>query len=189
MKALLGSWARPALGALVLGLQACNPAIPVDEDPTGLSEIEFAKQQAKEGQLGVHRNLSGFGKLIEGVVRPREIARQPICQSTRGGKLEDRLIELYTKAASQAPGVQEDLFHEIEGLELRNGDLSTLAWWRDREAEVYPGTATAIKKQKAALPGRDRDTTICLLTWSGYFNTALLDDFERENPRIRVHVY
>jgi spermidine/putrescine-binding protein len=189
MKALLGSWARSALGALLLGLQACNPAIRVDEDPTGLSEIEFAKQQAEEGQLGVHRNPSSFGKVIEGVVRPREIPPQPICQSTRGGKLEDRLIELYTNAASQAPSVQEDLFHEIEGLELRNGDLYALAWWRDREAEVYPGTATAIEKKKAALPGRDRDTTICLLTWSGYFNAALLDDFERENPRIRVHVY
>jgi hypothetical protein len=48
------------------------------------------------------------------------------------------LVELYTEAASQAPGIQEDLFLEIEGLELQNGGLSTFSGWRDREAEVRP---------------------------------------------------
>src|SRR5262249_54735878 len=89
---------------------------------------------------------------------------------------------LYTKAASQAPSVHQDLLREIEGLELRDGDLSTLSWWRDREAEVYPGTATATQRKKAPLPRSDSDRNVCLLNWSGYFNTALLDEFEREKP-------
>ncbi len=190
MRTLFVRWGRAALVTVfVFGLLGCNPIFRIDEDPTGISEEQFAKQEAEERRLGVHLNFGGFGELIEGVVRQRDIAPQLICKSSRQGQMEGRLLDLYVKAALQAPAVQRDLFHEIEELELTNGNLSTLAWWWDREAQTYPETAPAIQQKKAALHGIDRVRAICLLTRSGYFSRAVLDDFERENQPTQVCVY
>jgi spermidine/putrescine-binding protein len=188
-------WSRTALIILLFfGVQGCNRIERVNEDPTGISEEEFARQQALETGFGVHPSLSGFGQLIRGVVIPREIGPRAIRVSPEQEKIADRLLELYTEAARQAPGVTRELFHSIEALELRNRDRSALVWWLDREAIAYPDESAVIQEKKRALrdDGRyhgGRTATVHLLIWNEYFNQAILDDFERENQRINVRVY
>jgi spermidine/putrescine-binding protein len=195
-KNLLFVWGRATLILLlVFGIQGCNRVTRVNEDPTGISEEEYARQKALETNLDVHTSLSGFGRLIKGIVIPREIGPKAIRVSPEQEKVADELLELYVQAARQAPAVKPELFHEIEELELRNKDISALIWWLDREALAYPDEAVAIRKKKRALGGDDGrygegpGVTIHLLTWNGYFNQAILDDFERENERINVRVY
>ena len=195
-KNLLFAWGRATLiVVLVFGIQGCNRAIHINEDPTGISEEDYARQKALETDLGVHASLSGLGQLIKGIVIPREIGSKAIRVSREQEKVADKLLELYVQAAQQAPAVKRELFHEIEELELRNRDISALVWWLDREALAYPDESAAIQKKKRALGDDDGRTgegpgvTIHLLTWNGYFNKAILDDFERENERINVCVY
>ena len=82
MRTLLVLSGRAALGAVfVFCFLGCNPIFRIDEDPTGISEEQFAKLQADERRLGVRLNSSGLGEVIEGVVRERNIAPQLICKS------------------------------------------------------------------------------------------------------------
>src|SRR5271166_2719784 len=195
-RTLLVIWAQTTLIVLlVFGVQGCNRILRVNEDPTGISEEELARQKALESSIGVHPSLSGFGQLIKGVFIPMEIGPKATRVSPEQEKIENRLLELYVQAAFQAPAVKQDLFHEIEELERRNGDIRALVWWLDREALAYPDATIAIREEKRALRDdvrRDRGghaLTVRLLTWNGYFNKAILDDFERENERISVRVY
>jgi spermidine/putrescine-binding protein len=196
MRTLLLAGGRTALILLfAFAVQACNRILHVNEDPTGLSEIELAKQRALESNLGVHLSPSGFGQLIEGVALPREMVPQAIRVTLEQEKIGNHLLELYLQAAQQAPAVKQELFHEIEELELRSGDVRAFVWWLDREAIAYPDSAAAIRKKKMMLGAADgpdcwgRGLTIRLLIWNGYLNRAILDDFERENERINVRVY
>jgi len=195
-RTLLFVWGRTTLIVLlVFGVQGCSRIFSVNEDPTGISEEQLARQKALEAGFGVHPSLSGFGQLIEGVVIPREIGPKAIRVSPEQEKVQNHLLELYVRAALQAPAMKQELFHEIEELELRNRDISAVVWWLDREALVYPDGAVAIREKKTALrddggPYRGgHAVTVHLLTWNGYFNKAILDDFERENERIKVRVY
>src|SRR5215469_2763624 len=195
-RTLLIAGGRTALIVLlVLAIQGCNRIFRVNEDPTGISEEQLARQKALESNLGVHLAASGFGQLIEGVALPREMPPKAIRASPEQEKIESDLLKLYVEAALQAPAVKPDLFHKIEELELRNGDIPVLLWWLDREALARPEATAAIRKKKVALgavggPYRaHRVVTIHLLIWNGYLNKAILDDFERENGRINVRVY
>jgi spermidine/putrescine-binding protein len=195
-KNLLFAWGRATLiVVLVFGIQGCNRATHVNEDPTGISEADYARQKALETNLGVHASLSGLGQLIKGMVIPSEIGPKAIRVSPEQEKVADKLLELYVQAARQAPAVKRELFHEIEELELRNRDISALVWWLDREAIAYPDESAAIQEKKRGLRDDDgryhggRTETVHLLIWNEYFNQAILDDFERENERINVRVY
>src|SRR5262249_22981599 len=149
-RTLLFVWGRTTLIVLlVFGVQGCGRTFRVNEDPTGISEEQLARQKALETGFGVHSSLSGFGQLIEGVVIPRKIGPKAIRVSHEQEKVENHLLELYVQAALKAPAVKQELFHEIEQLELRNRDISAVVWWLDREAVAYPDAAVAIREKKA----------------------------------------
>src|SRR5271165_6583686 len=151
-RTLLVVWGRATLiMLLVFGVQGCNPILRVNEDPTGISEQQLARQKTLESGFDVHPNLSGSGQLIEGVVIPREIGPKAVRVSPEQEKVENHLLELYEQAALQAPAIKQDLFHEIEELEFRNGDIPALVWWLDREALAYPDATVAIREKKRAL--------------------------------------
>jgi len=175
-------------------LQGCGQIFRVDEDQTKTSEETFAKAREQQGDLNIHRNFSGIGELIDGVVIERDIAPKPV-GSLKQLKVDDELLQLYMMAAQQAPAIQKDLFHKIEDLERKDRDALALVWWLDRETHSYPESAADIQKLKrklradARLRPADGAVTINVLTQSGYFNPAVLDDFERENPRTSVRIY
>jgi spermidine/putrescine-binding protein len=182
------------IALLAVILQGCDQIFRVDEDQTGISEEAFTKVRDQERDLNIHRSLSGFGDLIDGVVIPRDIAPKPVGPLEQL-KVDEELLELYMTAARQAPAIQMDLFHKIEDLERKDRDALALVWWLDREAHSYPDSAADIQKLKrkgragTRLRPEDGAVTINVLTRSGYFNPAVLDDFERENPRTNVRIY
>jgi spermidine/putrescine-binding protein len=192
---LLTLWGNTVLIALLaIILQGCDQIFRADDDQTRISEEAFTKARKQQRDLDIHRNLSGFGDVINGVVIQKDIAPKPVCPIEQL-KVDDELLELYTMAARQAPAIQKEQFHKIEDLERRKMDGPALVWWLDHEAYAYPDSAAAIQKLKKELPGgarlrhADGSVTISVLTRSGYFNNAVLDDFERENPRINVRIY
>ena len=185
---------QSALIALVaVILQGCDRIFRVDEDQTGISEEAGKRAGEQQRDLNIHRNLSGFGDVINGVIIQRDIAPKAVGRLEQL-KVDDELLELYTMAAGQAPAIKKEQFHKIEDLERRNSDYAALLWWLDREAHVYPDSAAQIEKLQTELSARttsqvDGSGTINVLTRSGYFNPAVLDDFERANPRTNVRVY
>jgi spermidine/putrescine-binding protein len=191
----LNLWGQSAVIALLaVILQGCDQIFRVDEDQTGFSEEAFTKVREQQRDLNIQRNLSGFGDVINGVVIERDIAPKAV-GALEQRKVGDELLELYTMAARQAPAIQKEQFHKIEDLERRDRDVPALVWWLDREANAYPDSAADIQKLKRELPAgarlrhADGSVTINVLTRSGYFNPAVLDDFERENPRTNVRIY
>src|SRR5262249_46585846 len=123
-RTLLIAGGRTALIVLlVLAVQGCNRIFRVNEDPTGISEEQFARQKAVENIFGHPLAGGGLGQLIEGVAPPREMPPKAIRFSPEKEKIESDLLKLYVDAARQAPAVKPDLFHKIEELELRNGDI------------------------------------------------------------------
>jgi spermidine/putrescine-binding protein len=182
------------IALLAITLQGCDQIFRADDDQTGISEEALTKAREQQSDLNTHRNLSGFGDVISGVVIQRDIAPKPVGRLEQL-KVDDELLELYTMAASQAPAIQKKQFHQIEDLERRNMDDSALVWWLDREASVYQDSAAdnqALERELAAGAGlrrTDDSVTINVLTRSGSYNNAVLDDFERENPRINVRIY
>ena len=195
MSKRLNLWGQCVVIALLaLILEGCDQRFRVDDDQTGISEEAFAKVREQQRDLNIHRNLSGFGDLVDGVVIQRDIAPKAVGRLEQL-KLGDELLELYAMAARQAPAIQKEQFRKIEDLASRGRDYRALAWWLDCEAHAYPDSAAEIQKIKRELPpgailgNADSSVTINVLTRSDYFNPAVLDDFERENPLTNVRIY
>lgn len=116
----LNLWGQSAVIALfAVILQGCDQIFRVDEDQTGFSEEAFTKVREQQRDLNIQRNLSGFGDVINGVVIERDIAPKAV-GALEQRKVGDELLELYTMAARQAPAIQKEQFHKIEGLERRD---------------------------------------------------------------------
>jgi spermidine/putrescine-binding protein len=178
---------------LVLTLLGCDRIVHVDGDQTNISAEILTKQRESQRDLNLHRNVVGFGNVIDGVTMQTDVAPKAIGRLAPLN-LSEKLVELYLAAASQTP-MQREQFHKIEELEWEAGDYPALLWWWDAEARLYPDAAADIKKLKERLPaiGKglwiDGGVTINLVAQSGDFNPAILDDFQREEPGTKLRIY
>lgn len=192
---LVVGWSQCAVIALiVLTLQGCDRIFRADEDQTLISEETLTRERQQQDNFNVRRNLSGFGQMSDGVVIDRDIAARPVGAFDQV-RVDEELLELYRLIAQQATAVSQDDFHKIEDLERRNRDGIALGWWLDQEAQAYPASAADIEDLKRELVADGKvqnaagSVTINVLVKTGYLSNAVLDDFERENPKIRARIF